>query len=341
MIQRVLEIGPVHHWLPSAMKLRLQLHGDQIVASETEFGFLSKSIETKILKRNFDDAGRLLSRIEPESAFLIDRLYSEAIEKIMGVEVSERALWIREITTEVSEMISLLKYLALMAQRLGLAVLNHILLKHREELLDLVELLTGSRFGYYYLVPGGARYDVTEGFLERLDFWAKNFQADYAKIESMYLWTHAFQNRLKSLGRVVDQGSFGFVSESSVENTQLGVVSHIESRLLYALKKSLEVAAELKEMIAEKTTGAHTQKEALAALAKPSIQHAEVALPTYRGTWALNLAVSKDKTIQSIEVSTPSDEIQKAIPFALAEESIEDVLLILQSLNFLVTEIDR
>lgn len=342
MIQKNIHLGPIHPWLPGAMKLSLDLQGDQIISSQVEFGYLSKAIEAKVKGLRAVEAQRYFSRIEPESAFLLDRLFSEVIEKAVGIQLTERALWVRDVTTLISELNGFLKYLAQMANRLGIDVLEHILLKHREELLDLIELLTGSRYGYYFLQPGGSRYDITDGFIERLEAWIKNYKADYSRIESMYLWTHPFHNRLKSLGRIVDDGKMGFVSHSSIESTQYGTISHVESRLLYALKQTLEVSEELHEL-----TGARHSDSFLAMPFKDlevlPIKEAKVKheLETGRGLWSLTMSVKKGLGIESVELITPSHEISRAIAPALEDEQFEDIPLILQSLNLLVTEVDR
>ena len=339
MIQRTISLGPIHPWLPGAMKLKLDLYGDQIVSAEPSFGYAGKQIETKVKELSYENASFLVSRVEPESAFLLDRMYFESVEKALGVVVEDRAVWIRNVTTLMSELNGGLKYLAQMADVLGLRILRHIILKHREELLDLVELFSGSRYGYYYLVAGGTRYDLTEGFVERMEAWVKEFRNDYPRIESMFLWTHRVQNRLRSLGRVMDNGNFAFVTESAVENTRYGLVSQVESRLLYAMKEVSDLSEELVELVNESQNGKHRVPVDSAPRLKQNSVDSEIA--TLRGRWGMNISLTSDQKIQSLSVEAPSLQIQAAIPLALEGEQYEDIPVILQSLNFHVTEIDR
>jgi NADH:ubiquinone oxidoreductase subunit D len=333
--QQTMILGPIHPWLPAAMRLQLDLRGDTVVSSECTFGFLSKSIEKRILNLPAHQAQWIFSRIEPESAMILDRLYSEAVES----SVEERGLWIREVTTIASELNSSLKYLAMMAKAFQLKVLSNIILRHREELLDLIELLTGSRYGYYYITPGGTRYDLTEGFAERLDQWLKEYLADFSRIQAMFLWTHSFHNRLRGMGRVVDSGNLGFVSETSVETTRYGTVSQVESRLLHVLGKTESLSLEMNELLARnhanETMGNHLVPHQVKAGKFSSELH------TGRGTWKLDLTLSASHLITKIEVTSPSDAIVPSIPLALESEKLEDVPMILRSLNFLVTEVDR
>ncbi len=337
MIQEYVEMGPIHISLPGAMKLKLGMIGDRVKEVETQFGYLSRSIEQGVIGLPHARAQLRVSRVEPESALILDRLFSEVIEKISSTQISERAIWIREITSSLSELNGFLRYLSNLSRRLGNSVLKHIILKHRESLLDLVELLTGSRYGYYYLVPGGARYDLTDGFQERLERWLNQFRSDLSRIEALFLWTHSFQNRLQSMGRVIDQGRFGFVSEAAVESSRYGPVSHVESRLLYALKQCAELSEDLNEMISLRATG-----ESSVSLAPVLANHEEsLEIETARGNWALRLVLEKNSTVKAISISTPSDVIREAIAPALLDEAFEDVPLVLESLNFSIPEIDR
>jgi len=215
VIQQSIEIGPVHVWLPGPMRLQLGLSGDLIREASAGFGYASRGIESRMLGKHFREAQVFFSRIEPESAFLLDRLYSEAVESAVEVEVGERVLWLREIASQLSELNLQLKYLSRMAHRFGLRILYHSILKHREQLLDLIELLSGSRFGYFFLIPGGARYDLTEGFQVRLELWLDFFLQDHGRISELFCWTHPFHDRLNALGVVLDGSEYGFVSRSA------------------------------------------------------------------------------------------------------------------------------
>ena len=111
MIQQTIEIGPVHNWLPGPMRLKLGMCGDQIRELETGFGFASRGIESRMLGKHYSEAQVIFSRIEPESALLLDRLYGEAVESAVGIEVGDRVIWLREIASQLSELNFQLKYL--------------------------------------------------------------------------------------------------------------------------------------------------------------------------------------------------------------------------------------
>ncbi|MBU6153066.1 MAG: hypothetical protein KGP28_02080 [Bdellovibrionales bacterium] len=337
MIQQTLEIGPVHEWLPGPMRLRLGMYGDVIRELEAGFGFASREIESKMLGKHYSSAQIIFSRIEPESALLLDRLYGEAIEAAVGIEVGERVLWLREISSQLSELNFQLKYLSRMAWRLGIRILYHSILKHRETLLDLFELLSGSRYGYFYLLPGGARYDLTEGFQVRLESWLETFLKDHDRIRGLFCWTHPFHNRLSSLGVVLDGGEYGFVSQSAIESTRYGQASHVESRLHFSLERCREISAALAELIRQSPAGVYRHK---LPESSPDVRVEEV-LETIRGNWKVELTLDREHRIETFAVQAPSDKIKEAMFPALEGESIEDLPLILESLSISVSEVDR
>jgi NADH:ubiquinone oxidoreductase subunit D len=337
LIQQTIEIGPIHTWLPGPMRLKLGMFGDQIRELETGFGFASRGIESRMLGKHYSEAQVIFSRIEPESALLLDRLYGEAVESAVGVEVGERVIWLREIASQLSELNFQLKYLSKIAFRLGVRILYHSILKHRETLLDLFELLSGSRYGYFYLLPGGARYDLTEGFQVRLEAWLGGFLQDHDRIRGLFCWTHRFHNRLSSMGAVLDGGEYGFVSRSAIESTRYGQVSHVESRLLFSLERCREISAKLEEMIRMNPEGSFRQ-----ALPESSPDtRVEETLETIRGSWSVELTLDRQHRIETFSVRTPSDQIKESIFPALEGESIEDLPLILESLSISVSEVDR
>jgi NADH-quinone oxidoreductase subunit D len=338
MIQEHIELGPIHTWLPGPMKMKLGMSGDQVVTAEPVFGYAARDIRKNMVGRSIAHAQYLFSRMEPESALLLDRLYGEAVEQVCGEEVSSRTVWIRDITSDLSELNFQLKFLAKMASRLGVRILYHSILKHRETLLDLFELLSGSRYGYYYILPGGVRYDLTDGFQERLGSWIESFLKDYARIEELFCWTHGLQNRLRSMGVVMDSGEYGFVSKAAVDGTRFGQVSHVESRLLYSLGSAKTLSEGILKRLSERTTGA-------VRIGLPSRLKAEsfveCEMETCRGAWTLGLTLDAEMLVANVEIRSPSDSVKNAVFPALEGESLEDLPLILESLCLSVPEIDR
>lgn len=334
--QTTLSIGPIHPWLPGMMRLELFLQGDIIQSALPAFGYASKNIFEKVYHRSLHEAQRFFSRIEPEGAYLVDRLFSEAVERAAGIEVPARAQWIRSITFELSEALAALKFLAQMASHLGLPILNHLLLKHREELLDLSERLAGSRFGYYYLVPGGARLDLTDGFLERLETWCRNLKNDFPRIRGLLCWSRPIQYRLEDLGVVLDQGQEGFISESRVEG-RMGWQSSVGSRIDYVLSELQSLAKSMEEDAALNVSGPHLTKLPDQIRSKPT----RVNLDTFRGSWEAEFSWNAKGLIDAIRLKTPSDAICGRVPEMLEGEALDDVGLILHSSFLSVTEIDR
>ena len=341
MIQQSLEIGPIHEFLPGMMKLGLGLHGDRIESIDTEFGYLSKKLVETANEKSVIEAQIRLSRIDPENAPIVDFLITTAIEEATATIIPERAIWIRDITVQVCELNSAIRYLAMMAKRMQLDALVQVLLRHREDLMDLIELLTGSRFGYDYIVPGGVRFDLSHGFSERLERWIKNFNQDYLRIEAMFYWTSYHENYLKQIGGVVDTGNLGFVSRALKEETRLGPVSNVKSRLDFVLESTLKICSILASDVFASVEGEFRAPAPLTEKNELKKNDVKSEFQSIRGSWFLRLSLSKGLFIKNLEVITPSDQSIRALSEALLDESFDDLPLIVQSLNLSIAEIDK
>lgn len=324
MIQKEIELGPIHPWLPGMMKLKLGLEGDRVLKVEPEFGFTKRNIIEHVVSKPFEEAQRYFSRIDPEAALISDRIFSELVEQAAQLKLSARSAWIRDIATEMTELSQALKYLSRMSEHLGIQPLTHLIRKHREELLDLTERLTGSRYGYFYVIPGGTRFDITDGFLERCEAWTKNFLNDYDRMNSFFNWTRGFQNRLNTLGFISDE-------------KQDALSSSVGSRLNHVMEAAKELAQSMNESSTQISTGAFLQKipDTFETL------KATTSLHTFRGDWTASVEFSKNKVIKKIELETPSDRLKKTIPHLLEGESFDDLPLLLFSIDLSVTEVDR
>ena len=136
---------------------------------------------------------------------------------------------------------------------------------------------------------------------------------------------------------MVDDGSFGFVSESSIETTRYGLISNVESRLLYALKQTSAICNELRDLLPERSEGVTVNTLGEQRHSDP----VTVELETSRGPWKLTLSINEKLKIKSVKTELPSDLIKRAIAPSLTDEYFEDIAIILESLNFSIPEIDR
>lgn len=343
MIQRTLELGPIHHILPGAMKLGLGLEGDVIKTCDIELGYQSKKIKERVAEKPLALVQDFITHLEPEQAPILDLLFSRCIEDALEHPLNEKINWIREIMTGLSDLSILLLYLAENTKALENAITKNIILKHRENLLDLIELLTGSRYGYGYIIPGGLRYDLSEGFHERLAGWIQEVLEDQSRIEAFLFWSPQTKEMLKKTGLITHISERGFLQNSATQVSDYGHISSVYSRIYYAHSIFFELVNKLQN---------HLNNSLLdrpdAFFFDPKIQHSfqvgsktQQYFESVRGSWRMNFQINEKNQIESFTCITPSHAIQPYLGASLENENIDSIEIILKSLFFRICEVDQ
>jgi NADH-quinone oxidoreductase subunit D len=163
-----LSMGPFHPSLPGPMKLGLEIEGEVVVRSRVESGFAHRGVERCIETRPWISAVAYADRLDPEASAFAELALCLAVEEILGTEVPDRAKMIRVAVCELTRISAHLGFLVKMSETCGAKTFSHYVLRDRERVLDLFELLTGTRFLHNYFRFGGVVVDVTEGFVERV-----------------------------------------------------------------------------------------------------------------------------------------------------------------------------
>jgi NADH:ubiquinone oxidoreductase subunit D len=336
-VEQSIEFGPYHAWLPGHFRLGLGLNGDEILDVDLELGYTTRSISSMVEGKTLDRVQSFVSRISPENALIADLLVGQVLEGQAKLSVSDRADWIRDIAVLLGEVSSALKFIASVAQRMRLLPLMQIALKHREDLSDLTELLTGSRYGYDFILPGGVRYDLSDGFSERLERWIVSFRADLLRIEAMFFWRPGIASALSSIGVVTVAGMGGWIAKTATQDTKIGPISHVLSRLQGGLRSATEMTERLMKLIQDRVPGDIRYSVGASLQGGERVSRYD----SYRGNWELKIKFESDGIVNHFDLLTPSHQILHALPAALVHENIEDVPLILESLNFVVSEVDQ
>ncbi len=175
-------IGPNHPGAAGNSCMHLWLEGDTVVKVEPEYGFLHRSFEKLMERRNLMQNVSIVPRICVVEPDINEEVYARCIETICGIEVPERAKYIRTMVLELARIASILMNLGFMCGGLGIYTVMNWAFSDRDFILDLFEWLTGGRVYHIYIIPGGVRRDLPEGFekkvLEVMDYLEKRL-VDY------------------------------------------------------------------------------------------------------------------------------------------------------------------
>ena len=160
MARTIVPIGPYHPLQEEPEFFTLSVEGERVVDIDVKVGYNHRGIEKLSERKTFDQVPYLVERICGICSTSHPFAYVNAVEDIDDVEVPERAKYIRTIIGEGERIHSHLLWLGLAGHFLGYNTVYMWAWKLREEILDVMEILSGNRNNYAMFRPGGVRRDI-------------------------------------------------------------------------------------------------------------------------------------------------------------------------------------
>ena len=165
----ILNVGPQHPSTHGVFRMRVTLDGEVIVDVEPVVGYLHRGIEKLAEGRTYTQNMPFTDRLDYLASMTNNFAYALAVEKLAGIEVPERAEYLRIIMAETMRIASHLMAVGFFLNDLG-ALMTPVLYmwREREKLLDLYDMVCGQRLTYNYMRIGGVSHDIPEEFLPAL-----------------------------------------------------------------------------------------------------------------------------------------------------------------------------
>lgn len=164
-----LNIGPQHPSTHGVLRLVAQVDGERILSVEPVIGYMHRGYEKLAEVRTYAQITALVNRIDWVSGFANEIPFIVAAERLMGVEVPERAQYIRLILTELARISSHLIFTSSYPLEIGAATPLMHALRERERVLELLEGVTGGRFHPNFNRIGGVKPAAGSGSQTRKD----------------------------------------------------------------------------------------------------------------------------------------------------------------------------
>ncbi len=194
--------GPQHPGITGNMSLELTLCGDEIMESKTHVGYLHRGFEKLMERRKYIQNFPLVCRVcVPEPDFN-EYCYTAALEQLAGVEVPEAAQWIRTLILEMARLQSYLMWLGGQAGSFGMGIVGQWTLWARDLVLARFEELTGARIYHIYMLPGGVRGLLPDGFKKNMRETLSKVENVMADVERVLLHNAVFKKRAVGLGYI-------------------------------------------------------------------------------------------------------------------------------------------
>ncbi len=196
----IIPFGPQHPVLPEPIHLDLVLEDEKVVEAIPSIGFVHRGLESLASKRNFNDYVYVFERICGICSFMHGMGYCEAVERVLGGEIPERARYLRTIWCEMSRIHSHLLWLGLLADAFGFDALFMQCWRLRERVLDMFEISTGGRVIFSVNKVGGVLKDMDSDMLKAFIKEFKAMEKDLKKTTDVFLNDYSVESRLRGVG---------------------------------------------------------------------------------------------------------------------------------------------
>ena len=196
----VLNMGPQHPSTHGVLRLVLELEGETVISCRLVIGYLHTGIEKTIEYRNWVQGTTLVTRMDYLSNLFNETAYCLAVEKLLGIEVPERATTIRVLLMELERIASHLVWLATTGLELGALSIMLYGWRERELILDIKEMITGLRMNNAYVRPGGVAVDFPAGAEEKIRDFLELMPRRIDEYEDLLSANPIWMRRTKEIG---------------------------------------------------------------------------------------------------------------------------------------------
>lgn len=196
----VIPIGPYHPLQEEPELFKLFCEGETVVDIEFETGYNHRGIEKISEKKTFDQVFFVVERICGICSTSHPFAYANAMEEIAGIEIPDRAKYIRSIIGELERIHSHLLWVGLAGHFLGYNTVYMWSWKYRESVLDIFEMITGNRNNYAMFKIGGVRRDIPNAMIPEIRRMLDNLKPKIALLTGAVMDDPVIHARTKGVG---------------------------------------------------------------------------------------------------------------------------------------------
>ncbi|MFD5620796.1 NADH-quinone oxidoreductase subunit D [Streptomyces yangpuensis] len=363
----VLNIGPQHPSTHGVLRLRLVLDGERIAAAEPVVGYMHRGAEKLFEARDYRQIVMLANRHDWLSAFSNELGVVMAVERMLGMEVPERAVWMRTLLAELNRVLNHLMFLGSYPLELGGITPIFHAFREREELQAVMEEISGGRMHYMFNRVGGLKEDLPAGWLGRARAAIADVRTRMDVYDKLVRGNEIFRGRTRGVGvlsaeAVHAYGVSGPIARASgvdfdlrrdepylaygelqdvlkvVTRTEGDCLARFEC-LLDQTHNSLDLAVACLDRMEELAPGPVNQR--LPKVLKAPEGHTYAWTENPLGINGYYLVSKGEKTPYRLKLRSASYNNIQALAVLLPGQLVADMVSILGSLFFVVGDIDK
>jgi NADH-quinone oxidoreductase subunit D len=200
--QMTISMGPQHPSTHGVLRLELVLDGEMVVKTTPDIGYLHTGMEKLFEYKKYQQGIVITDRMDYLNPLGNNLAYVMAVEKLLGLEIPERAQTIRVLMCELQRIASHLVWLGTHALDIGAMTVFFYCFREREKILNLIEAASGGRLTPSYFRIGGLMMDLPSGFERRVKQFTDAFPGAADEFDSLLTGNRIFQKRTQNVGRI-------------------------------------------------------------------------------------------------------------------------------------------
>ena len=206
----LLNMGPQHPSTHGVLRIVLELEGETIVKATPHLGYLHRGVEKLAENSTYPQIIPLTDRLDYVCAMANNQAFVRTVEKLLQVQVPERAEYIRTIVAEMQRIAGHLFWLGTQALDIGAMTVFFYTFREREVLLDLFELICGARLTMSYYRIGGVDRDFTPEVIDRLYQFLESFPEKITEYNTLLETNRIWIARTKGIALISAEDAINF-----------------------------------------------------------------------------------------------------------------------------------
>ncbi|HUC14341.1 MAG TPA: NADH dehydrogenase (quinone) subunit D [Acidimicrobiales bacterium] len=196
----ILNLGPSHPSTHGVLRVMVEIRGEQVLRTKPVIGYLHTGMEKTGEELMYQQGATNVTRMDYLAPFFNELAFCLSVEQLAGVEVPERAGWIRMLMCELNRISSHLLWLATNGADLG--ALNMLVYgwRDRELLLSFFEKVTGLRMNHNYIRPGGVAAELPDGWRDDVTAICDTVMRRMDEYDNLLTGQPLLQNRMSGVG---------------------------------------------------------------------------------------------------------------------------------------------
>ena len=361
-IDLMINMGPQHPSTHGVFRLVLWIDGERIVKSEPHIGYLHRGSEKICESEHYNQVITLFDRLDYVGNLNNELAFCLAAEKIMEIEVPERAEYIRVILCELNRIASHLLFYGVYGLDAGAMTPMLYAFRERERVQELFESVTGARLMHNYIRIGGLKEDVPSDFKDRVLRLTDQLKSGIDECDELLSQNEMFLARTKGVGKLsgrdaVDYGVTGPALRASgvSEDIRITDTYSIYDRFDFGIpigtegdcwdrfyvrveemRESLRIIDQAMKDLPDGDIAANVRR-----IIRPPKGEVFVRTESPRGDLAVFLVSDGTDTPYRVKVRAPSFANLQALNHMLKSAYLADAVLILGSIDVIMGEVDR